>query len=821
MATKQSKVTAGAKPAGKELIIVESPTKQKTISKILGPSYIVRSSFGHVRDLPSKEIGVDELHGFKPTYVISGKPPVISALKEAVKNASKVYLATDPDREGEAIAWHLQELLHLKPENTRRIFFHEITPTAVKESFDHARGIDRNLVDAQQARRILDRLVGYKLSPLLWRKITSGLSAGRVQSVAVRLLTERAKEIADFKDQIYWTLKANLEKENEKPSFSARVLKWEGKNIEKTVTHKLFAEDYKVKSTVFNTQQSLDPVNAVLKNGPILVEKAEKKEVKQKPRPPFITSSMQQDAYNKLGFNSQKTMQIAQSLYEGVEIGGQTVGLITYMRTDSFNVSKQLQAQTSKFIKEKYGANFAPKTAPVFKSKVKGAQEAHESIHPTDVYRTPQAIKNYLTAEQYKLYELIWLRFVASQMADAVFNTVTVDISAGGKDKCLLRANGRTVKFKGYLSVYQEEADERDNNEEDKDNSAALLPPLNEGDSLKLLSLESKEHKTTPPPNYNEASLIKTLEKHGIGRPSTYAPTIKTILDRKYIERQKPNKLVATELGITVTEQLKEFFKDIMDLSYTAGVEETLDDIAEGGKKWVDVISGFYKGFTRDLDNASKNMQRPAPTVAAGEKCPLCGSDMLLHHGRYGDYLTCVNYPDTCKGKKNLNGSGFPEPQHTDKVCDKCGLPMVIRTGRNGRFMACTGYPNCRNSYSVDEQGNKIEGFPAAKETGIKCEKCGSPMVIKMGRKGRFMACTGYPKCRNAYSVDEQGNRIASEGPIDSGRKCEKCSKPLVLRHSAKGAFLGCSGFPKCKNIVNITPEEEAEIKKLNENKNA
>ncbi len=768
MATNQSKTTTGAKPQGKELVIVESPTKQKTISKILGSAYMVRSSFGHVRDLPSKEIGVDEQHGFKPTYVISGKPNVISALKEAVKTASTVYLATDPDREGEAIAWHLQELLHLKPENTRRIFFHEITPTAVKESFDHARGIDHNLVDAQQARRILDRLVGYKLSPLLWRKITSGLSAGRVQSVAVRLLTERAKEIADFKDQVYWTLKATLEKENEKPSFSARILKWEGKNVEKTITYKLFAEDYKVKSTVFNTNESLAPVNAVLRNGPIVVEKVEKKEVKQKPRPPFITSSMQQDAYNKLGFNSQKTMQIAQSLYEGVEIGGQTVGLITYMRTDSFNVSKQLQAQTSKFIKEKYGAEFAPKTAPVFKGKVKGAQEAHESIHPTDVYRTPQAVKNYLSADQYKLYELIWLRFVASQMADALFNTVTVDISAGGKDKCLLRANGRTVKFNGYLSVYQEEADERDNNEEDKDNSSAILPPVKEGDKLKLVSLESKDHKTTPPPNYNEASLIKTLEKHGIGRPSTYAPTIKTILDRKYIERQKPNKLVATELGITVTEQLKEFFKDIMDLSYTAGVEETLDDIAEGSKKWVEVIRGFYNGFTHDLDNASKNMQRPAPSVAAGEKCPLCGSDMLLHHGRYGDYLTCVNYPDTCQGKKNLNGSGFPAPEQTDKICEKCGSPMVIRTGRKGRFMACSAYPKCRNTYSVDAQGNKI-----------------------------------------------------SDGPLDSGRKCEKCGRPLVLRRSAKGAFLGCSGYPNCKNIVNITPQEEAAIRQKNEKKDA
>ncbi|MDR1684566.1 MAG: type I DNA topoisomerase, partial [Elusimicrobiota bacterium] len=524
MATKAIKTEQ--KSTGKTLVIVESPTKQKTISKILGPSYIVRSSFGHVRDLPSREIGVDEKHDFKPTYVASGKPKIIAELKDAVKKADAVYLATDPDREGEAIAWHLQELLKLKPESTRRIYFHEITPSAVKESFEHARGIDHNLVDAQQARRVLDRLVGYKLSPLLWRKITSGLSAGRVQSVAVRLLAERAREIADFKDEDYWSVKAKVEKEGTPPPFAARIIKWEGKNTEQTTTYKLFAEDYKVKTTIFKDDASLAPVNALLRQGPLKVEKVEKKEVKQKPRPPFITSSMQQDAYNKIGFSSQKTMQTAQGLYEGVEIGGEVVGLITYMRTDSFNVSSVMQSQTQKFIKEKYGPAFAPAAAPVYKSKVKGAQEAHESIHPTDVYRTPQSVKNYLSADQYKLYELIWLRFVASQMAEAVFNTVAVDICAGSADKCLLRANGRTVKFEGYLSVYKDE--EEDDNAEQEEGQA-LLPALIEGDLLKLQDIITKAHKTSPPPNYNEASLIKTLERHGIGRPSTYAPTIKNI----------------------------------------------------------------------------------------------------------------------------------------------------------------------------------------------------------------------------------------------------------------------------------------------------
>ena len=745
---------------GKALVIVESPTKQRTISKILGPNYIVKSSFGHVRDLPSKEIGVDELHDFKPTYVVSGKPRIISDLKEAVKKATTVYLATDPDREGEAIAWHLEQLLKLKPENTRRIFFHEITDTAIKESFDNARAIDHNLVDAQQARRVLDRLVGYKISPLLWRKITSGLSAGRVQSVAVRLLAERAKEIADFKSKVYWTLRAKLEKKDSKPQFFARVLKWQGKNVESTTTYKLFAEDYKVKSTVFDTNESLAVVNASLRKGPLTVEKVEKKEVKQHPKPPFITSSLQQDAYNKLGFSPQKTMQTAQTLYEGVEISGRNVGLITYMRTDSFNVSKLLQSQTNKFIKEKYGPQFAPAKAPVYKGKVKGAQEAHEAIHPTDVFKTPQSIKNYLTADQYKLYELIWLRFVASQMADAVFNTVSIDISAGGKDNCLLRANGRTVKFEGYLSVYKD--DEPEENEKD-DTQTALLPSLEEGDNLTLVDIETKDHKTAPPPNYNEASLIKTLEKHGIGRPSTYAPTIKTIMDRKYIEKlPKTTKLTATPLGIRVTEHLKEFFKDIMDLSYTAGVEEKLDDIAEGNKKWVAVLSDFYKGFSKDLKNASQNMISSEP-VKTDEKCPICQKPMLLKHSRYGEYLVCSDYPK-CKGKKNLNGTTSVPAQPTNEVCDKCGAPMVIRTGR----------------------------------------------------RGQFMACSAYPKCKNTYSINADGQKVAAKVALDSGKKCPNCGKAMLLRHSARGAFLGCSGYPKCKTIIQVSPEEIKEIEAKN-----
>ncbi len=746
---------------GKKLVIVESPTKQKTISKILGSDFIVRSSFGHVRDLPQHDMGVDIEHDFTPTYEpVERAKKMLKELSALAKAAPEIYLATDPDREGEAIAWHLIELLKLPANRYQRIFFHEITPTAIKESFAHARKIDENLVNAQQARRVLDRIVGYKLSPLLWKKITRGLSAGRVQSVAVRLLAERAKEIADFKEQEYWTMQAQFEKPGQSPSFWARVTKYQGKNVEQTKTYKLFAEDYKVKTTVFDAPEKLAPVSDLLRKGPNTVLKVEKKEVKQHPKPPFITSTLQQDAYNKLGFSSQKTMQTAQHLYEGIDVEGQTIGLITYMRTDSFNVSKLLQEQTKEFIGKKYGEQFVPAKPNIFKSKVMGAQEAHEAIHPTDVRRTPQNLKPFLTSDQYKLYELIWLRFVASQMADAVFNTVTIDIAGQSEKECVLRATGRTVKFPGYLSVY------KDPEEENNEGDSALLPILNEGDELKLVEIKTKDHKTTPPPYYNEASLIKTLEKHGIGRPSTYAPTIKTIIDRKYIARQpKSNKLVATDLGITVTDSLKGFFKEIMDLSYTAGVEEKLDKIAEGAEKWVELMASFYQNFAKDLDAADKGMQRPA-AKETDEKCPLCGKMMLKKRSRFGEYLVCSD--ETCKGKINLTSTGEKvKPEMTNEVCDKCGKPMVIR----------------------------------------------------MGRRGKFLACSGYPACKNTFSLDADGNKVASTGPIVTDRLCEKCGKPFVLRSSKRGEFLGCSGYPKCRTIVQVTPEEIAQIKEAHAKK--
>jgi len=757
MATKKTAVKTKTTGGSKALVIVESPTKQKTISKILGDGFTVKSSFGHVRDLPEKELGVDEEHDFKPVYAVIEKAKKnVTELKQAAAKASEIYLATDPDREGESIAWHLVQILNPKPEQVHRISFHEITAAAVRGSLENARQIDTSLVEAQQARRVLDRLVGYKLSPLLWKKVGKGLSAGRVQSAAVRIIVERGKEIENFKQEEFWSLSALLEKAGAQPQFNARLVAWQGQPVEKTTTYKLFAEDYRVKTTIFIKPEDVTAAAELLRKSKLTVAKLESKEVRQKPKPPFITSSLQQDAYNKLGFTSQRTMKVAQSLYEGVAIGEQEIGLITYMRTDSFNVSKEIQAESREFIVKEYGKEFLPESAPLYTTKVKGAQEAHEAIHPTSVGRKPEDIKQYLSADQAKLYELIWRRFMASQMESALYQSVSAEIAAGdpAAPEAMLRAGGRTLKFAGYLKVYQEEAEETDVEEE------GLLPQLAEGDTVKLLDIEQKPHKTSPPPAYNEASLIKTMEKHGIGRPSTYAPIIKTIIDRKYIAQQaKSGKLAPTQLGITVTDKLKDFFSEIMDLSYTAEVEEKLDGVAEGQQDWVKVVREFYTPFTKDLDSAYSTMQAAQPKQS-DEKCPLCGSPMLIRESRFGKYLSCSKFPK-CKGKMRLDSEGHKvEPEKTNEICKLCGKPMVIR----------------------------------------------------MGRRGKFLACSGFPACKNTISIDAQGNKIAGSGPIMTERKCEKCSSPLALRRGPRGYFLACSAYPKCRNIIKVTDEEVKEI---------
>jgi DNA topoisomerase-1 len=703
--TKVKKTSAGKNSSGRSLVIVESPTKQKTISRFLDGKYVVRSSFGHVRDLPANEIGVDEGGSFAARYVVVDRAKkILSELTTIAKRADMVYLATDPDREGEAISWHLMEMLKSTGVPFKRISFHEITRSAIEESLKSPRDLDMNLVNAQQARRIIDRLVGYKLSPLLWSKIKSGLSAGRVQSVAVRLVSERAREIAAFNEEEYYTFYVMLAKGQTK-AFPAKLVKWNGRTVEQSVLLHLFAEDYRYKTSPFKKLEDTAEAATLLKQSVITVTKVDSKTVKQKPKPPFITSTLQQDAYNKLGFSSDRTMRIAQALYEGVELKNrERSGLITYMRTDSFNVSAEMQKETAKFIASTYGREYCPARPPLYLKKVKGAQEAHESIHPTSVYRRPEEIAEYLTAEQLKLYTLIWNRFVASQMNAAEFDSLTAEFS-DEKAKAVLRAGGRALKFDGYLKVYREEKEEE---ADSGDENSAILPPLKVGDEVTLKDISARPHKTTPPPNYNEASLIKTLEKHGIGRPSTYAAIIKNITDRGYITKEK-GKMLITGLGTLVTEKLKEFFKDIMEISYTASIEDKLDDIADGGVDWVKMMSDFYRPFSEELKAADKNMERTRPGVQkTDEKCPICLSPMYLRESRYGKYLSCSRFPK-CKGKIPLDREGNKQevfnPVKTDRICDKCGKNhMLLRKSTRGYFLACSGFPKCRNAQSVAQE---------------------------------------------------------------------------------------------------------------------
>ncbi len=692
------KTNKPSKTAKRHLVIVESPTKEKTISRFLDDSFVVRSSFGHVRDLPKDELGVDVKEGFTPKYVLVERAKkIIAELNMLAKNADVIYLATDPDREGEAISWHLREAIK-SDVPFKRISFHEITKSAIAESLKTPRDLDMALVNAQQSRRIIDRIVGYKLSPLLWNKIKSGLSAGRVQSVTVRLIAERAKEIAAFKEEDYYTLYAKLAKGASK-DFDSKLVRWEGSPVEQTITLKLFAEDYRHKTSVFKKTEDTVEAATHLRNSTLTVSKVDAKAVRQKPKPPFITSTLQQDAYNKLGFSSDRTMKVAQSLYEGVDMGGERSGLITYMRTDSFNVSADIQKETAKFILETYGKDFCPAKPPMYLKKVKGAQEAHEAIHPTSVYKRPEEIKEFLNPDQARLYDLIWRRFTASQMEEAIFDSLSVEFS-DEKGRAVLRTSGRTVKFEGYLKIYMEEKEVEVAGEDDDE--SGILPPFKEGDVVTLKDVFTKSHRTSPPPNYNEASIIKTLEKHGIGRPSTYAVIIKNVIDRGYINREKDRKLLITELGALVTEKLKDFFKDIMEISYTASIEDKLDDIADGTMDWVKFMGGFYAPFAVELATAEKDMTKSRPNVIkTNEKCPLCLSPMVQRESRFGKYLSCSRFPK-CKGKVPLDKEGNKQeyfaPIKTGKTCTKCNKnAMLLRKSARGYFLACSGFPECRN----------------------------------------------------------------------------------------------------------------------------
>ncbi len=719
----------------KSLVIVESPAKSKTISKMLGSDYIVKSSFGHIRDLPENKIGVDIEKDFKPTYVAMPKSKkIITDLKKAVEQVGHVYLATDLDREGEAIAWHLKELLKLPDDKTDRITFHEITESAIKEAVKNPRKIDMALVDSQQARRILDRLVGYKLSPILWKKIRKGLSAGRVQSVAVMMICDREEEIEKFVPVEYWSVEAELQKDKD-ISFTANLISKDGKKFEKLA--------------IQNKEQA-DKILKELENAKYVVSSVEKKERKRAPYPPYTTSTMQQDVSRRIGFSSSKTMSVAQKLYEGIQIGNQgVVGLITYMRTDSLNIAAVAQKEALSFIETSYGKGFVPSKPRFYKTKSKGAQEAHEAIRPTSVKRTPEMMKQYLTADEYKLYKAIWNRFVASQMADAVYDTVTIDIQA---NNYMFRATGSTLKFDGFMKVYTIQ---------DEDTKEPKLPVLEQNDNLNLIKVVPEQHFTEPPARYNEASLIKTLEEYGIGRPSTYAPTIKTILDRMYV-RLENKKFYPTDLGVVVNKFLKENFKDVINYEFTADIEEEFDDIAENKLKWQDVLKKFYTPFESHLTKAEgATRQKIAPKA-------------------------------------------------TNEVCPKCGKPMVIRESRRGPFMACSGYPECKTTFSVDKDGNKVSNEP--EKTEEKCPKCGGVMLKKMGFRGPYLACEHYPECKTTYSLDKNGNKVIKPEPEKTDIKCEKCGSPMLKRIGKRGPFLTCSAFPKCRNLVWVKTDSEGNI---------
>ncbi len=770
----------------KGLVIVESPAKAKTIQKYLGKGFTVEASLGHVKDLPKSTLGVDTDNDFETEYVvIPGKEKVLSKLKKLALSADNIYLAPDPDREGEAIAAHLAEELgngekkkkkkkkeEPGEERIRRVTFNEITQRAVRAAFERPRAIDQNLVDAQQARRVLDRLVGYQVSPLLWDKVRRGLSAGRVQTVALRLIVDREREIKAFEKKEYWTIDAHLAGPKP-PAFDARFL---GKGEEKI--------------EVTNGEDA-EKIRAALEKADWIVRAAEKKERRRNPTPPFTTSKLQQDSSRKLRFSVKRTMMIAQRLYEGIELGEEgLVGLITYMRTDSTRVSPDAITEVREYVTKEYGTNYLPELPNTYKEK-KEAQAAHEAIRPTSAMRHPDQVKQYLQEDEFKVYKLIWQRFVASQMNPAVFDQTTVDIDAkSGTDGFWFRVTGSVMKFDGYLKVYKESEEGKDEEDEELKHK---LPPLETGQKLTLKELKPEQHFTEPPPRYNEASLVKELEERGIGRPSTYATILSTIQERQYATKIG-GKFTPTEIGLVVTDLLVENFKDIFDFQYTARLEEELDEIEEGKETWTDTLAEFYKKFAKDLKYAEKHMENikrmEKPT---DEKCELCGAPLVIKWGKHGSFYACSTYdkenPDTCKFTKenpiNLPDLDSADLQETaqEEYCENCGRVMVLKRGRFGQFMACTGYPDCKTTRRLD-QGKRVPDIPLDE----KCPDCGRNLIIRHGRFGEFTSCSGYPECKYVKQ-----NFI--------GVKCPLCGEgELVEKRARKGnTFYGCSRYPKCK----------------------
>lgn len=689
---------------GQNLVIVESPAKAKTISKYLGKNYTVEASMGHVRDLPKSKLGVDIEDNFTPKYItIRGKGELIAKLKKAAKKADKIYLATDPDREGEAISWHLANILKISEDETCRIVFNEITKGAVKESIKGARKINLNLVDAQQARRVLDRLVGYEISPILWKNVKWGLSAGRVQSAALKLICDKEEEIKAFEPKEYWTVDCVLKKERKK--FPIKLTKYENKKIE------------------ISNENEANKVISDLKENEYRVEKVKKGSRLKNPLPPFTTSTLQQEAAKKLNFITKRTMSIAQALYEGVDVKGfGTVGLITYMRTDSVRISEEAQGRAIEFIKESYGEEYIPEKLRVYKGK-KNIQDAHEAIRPSHIEITPEIAKANLTPEQYKLYSLIWKRFIASQMASCALNTNSIDIANG---KYTFKASGSTIKFDGFMKVY-------DYTTEDDENDV-LLPSLEEGEVLEPSSVEGKQHFTQPPARYTEASFVKLLEEKGIGRPSTYVPTISTLLSREYVIREKKN-LIPTELGFIVNNIMSDYFKQIVDVDFTAGMERKLDNIEEGNEEWKKVVGEFFEPLQVAIEKAEKEISKVVIEDKVSDvPCDKCGRMMVIKKGRYGTFLACPGYPE-CKNAK-------PIVEELDVPCPKCGGKILAKRSKKGKkFFGCSNYPNC----------DFVSWNEPIKEP---CPKCGSYMTMKFSKtKGNYAVCSN-GECGNTMPLE-------------------------------------------------------------------
>jgi DNA topoisomerase-1 len=803
----------------RSLVIVESPAKAKTINKFLGKGFVVKASMGHVRDLPKKSLGVDE-KDFTPTYTaLPEKKKTLTELRKAAKDADAIFLAADPDREGEAICWHLKEELSKDTDVVfRRVLFNEITKKAILAAFENPREIDTHKVDAQQARRILDRLVGYKISPLLWDKVRRGLSAGRVQSVALRIIVEREREVQAFVPREYWSLTAQLWG-GEAPQFGAKLVAKNGKKIEvvsrEEMTGALGELGWEVTTARQASEESTSLVLEIKAKHdhavPFTVAKIQSQEKKKNPPPPFITSKLQQDAARQLGFPVAKTMRLAQGLYEGRELGDAgTVGLITYMRTDSTRTSDEALDAVRAYIANTYGETSLPKEARRFKVG-KAAQEAHEAIRPTLLEFPPDSVKDFLGRDEFRLYQLIWNRFVASQMETALFDTTRADIEAGEYG---FRATGSVLKFAGWLAVYHEGKDEdaptddaRPADVEADDEEDRRLPRLKEGQALDLRSLLPRQHFTSPPPRFSEATLVKELEENGIGRPSTYAAIISTIMDRNYAEKDK-SRFLPTELGLLVNDLIVGSFGDIVDVGYTARMEEELDEIEEGRLNWVDALREFQAKFEVDLAKAKTEMRDvKREAIPTDQVCDKCGKPMVLKWGRFGQFLACSGYPE-CKTTREIGSvshdeapaagapaivtAAAPDPVETEaEPCQKCGRPMVLKRGRFGAFLACAGYPECKTTRKIVMSK---EGKAEAKAEVLldePCPKCASKLAVKQGRFGEFTACSNYPTCKYIKMKE-------------TGVPCPECGKgQIVERKSKRGKlFFGCDRYPDCGFVL-------------------